>query len=106
MQQAWFAGVHSNIGGGYRDSGLSDVSFSWMADKARECGLAIDDAYISQNIHPDFLACLRNSRVGLYRFLPPRDRVIGREPDRRESLDSSALERHQRATNPGMRRTC
>jgi Uncharacterized alpha/beta hydrolase domain (DUF2235) len=33
VQQVWFPGVHSNIGGGYPEHGLSDASFFWMAAK-------------------------------------------------------------------------
>ena len=33
--QVWFAGVHSNIGGGYPDDGLAHVSLEWMLDEAK-----------------------------------------------------------------------
>ncbi len=39
IEQVWFAGVHSNIGGGYRRSGLSDISLQWMEAKARGAGV-------------------------------------------------------------------
>lgn len=39
LEQMWFAGVHSNVGGGYPDCGLSDVAFEWMMEKAQLCGL-------------------------------------------------------------------
>ena len=29
--QTWFAGAHSNVGGGYAEHGLSDVALAWMA---------------------------------------------------------------------------
>jgi uncharacterized protein (DUF2235 family) len=32
--QVWFAGVHSNVGGGYPDDSLAHVSLRWMADQA------------------------------------------------------------------------
>jgi uncharacterized protein (DUF2235 family) len=28
--QVWFAGAHSNVGGGFADRGLSDISLDWM----------------------------------------------------------------------------
>jgi uncharacterized protein (DUF2235 family) len=31
VEQVWFSGVHSNVGGGYADSGLSDITLNWMA---------------------------------------------------------------------------
>ncbi|KAL6720695.1 hypothetical protein ACLMJK_002620 [Lecanora helva] len=30
LRQVWFPGVHQNIGGGYPDQGLSDVTLAWM----------------------------------------------------------------------------
>jgi hypothetical protein len=30
VEQTWFAGVHSNVGGGYADTGLSDAALIWM----------------------------------------------------------------------------
>jgi type VI secretion system (T6SS) phospholipase Tle1-like effector len=30
LKQVWFPGVHSNIGGGYPEHGLSDATFLWM----------------------------------------------------------------------------
>ena len=38
-QQVWFAGVHSNVGGGYPKDSLSLVSLDWMMGKAEACGL-------------------------------------------------------------------
>lgn len=37
--QIWFAGVHSNIGGGYPDDSLAYISLVWMIEEARRCGL-------------------------------------------------------------------
>jgi uncharacterized protein (DUF2235 family) len=31
VRQVWFAGVHSDCGGGYPDHGASDLAFAWMA---------------------------------------------------------------------------
>ncbi|SJM91514.1 conserved hypothetical protein [Crenothrix polyspora] len=35
IEQAWFAGVHSNVGGGYPQQGLSLVALEWMMAKAK-----------------------------------------------------------------------
>ena len=42
--QVWFAGVHSDIGGGYpeKESGLSKYPLLWMIDEAVKCGLEVD----------------------------------------------------------------
>ena len=33
MCQVWFAGVHSDIGGGYQDHELADITLKWMMDR-------------------------------------------------------------------------
>ena len=45
FDQVWFAGVHSDIGGGYSDdSSLGDITMAWMIEGARAAGLTINDA--------------------------------------------------------------
>lgn len=100
LEQVWFAGVHSNVGGGYQDSGLSDIAFMWMQSKAAMADLAFDPEYARNHIHPDVLGVLYDSRVGLYQFLPGKDRTIGEAPAARESVDPSAEDRLARARNP------
>jgi uncharacterized protein (DUF2235 family) len=34
IKQVWFPGVHSDIGGGYPETGLSDLSLEWMVREA------------------------------------------------------------------------
>ncbi len=54
VDQRWFPGVHSNIGGGYPDSGLSDITLTWMIDKARLLGLSFEPSFIKElNPNPD-----------------------------------------------------
>jgi hypothetical protein len=33
VEQAWFAGNHANVGGGYSDASLSDVALEWMVSR-------------------------------------------------------------------------
>jgi uncharacterized protein (DUF2235 family) len=42
LEQVWFAGVHCDVGGGYPETGLSDITFSWMLGKAENLGLQVD----------------------------------------------------------------
>jgi uncharacterized protein (DUF2235 family) len=39
IEQVWFAGAHSNVGGGYPRQGMSLVSLDWMMRKAEDYGL-------------------------------------------------------------------
>ncbi len=41
IEQVWFAGVHSNVGGGYPKQGMSLVTLDWMMQKAQLNGLRI-----------------------------------------------------------------
>ncbi len=34
LVQTWFPGAHADVGGGYKETGLSDVALKWMLDKA------------------------------------------------------------------------
>lgn len=77
VEQVWFAGVHSDVGGGYSRSGLSDLAYDWMKEKAEGCGLEFDDEYISQKIHEDYLTEPHVSKRGIYKYLRSRNREIG-----------------------------
>lgn len=39
IEQRWFCGVHSKVGGRYVDAGLSDLTLQWMVRRASGCGL-------------------------------------------------------------------
>ncbi len=94
LEQVWFAGVHMDVGGGYHNSGLSDVAIVWMIDKARETGLAFDEAYVS-SLKPDAKASLHESRTLPYRFLRSHIRPIGNGQRSRESVHPSTCDRRQ-----------
>jgi hypothetical protein len=38
----WFEGAHSDVGGGYAQTGLSDTALLWMAREAHQAGLVFD----------------------------------------------------------------
>lgn len=51
MEQVWFAGSHCDVGGGYNETGLSDITLGWMLKKALSSDPAnplevIDDAVL------------------------------------------------------------
>jgi uncharacterized protein (DUF2235 family) len=57
VEQVWFCGVHSDIGGGEPDdlpgtTALSDITLSWMMSKASALGLQIDAAMQKQYALP------------------------------------------------------
>jgi uncharacterized protein (DUF2235 family) len=42
IQQVWFAGAHSDVGGGYKTRSLANIPLVWMAKQAEITGLALD----------------------------------------------------------------
>lgn len=80
LLQVWFAGVHSNVGGGYPDDSLANVSLSWMLAEAEQAGLkfkklpgADPDALLVTDSSKDKDGRLYDSRSGLgayYRYGP------------------------------------
>jgi uncharacterized protein (DUF2235 family) len=90
IEQVWFCGVHSDIGGGYPERGLSDLSLEWMIRKARASGLAFDDATMqAMPLQSDALAEPHDSKRGLYRMTPGIDRPIGLAARRRDEPDDA-----------------
>jgi hypothetical protein len=75
ISQVWFTGVHSDIGGGYPQDGLSYVTFDWMLDRAKAYGLRYFDEQrellIDPQINPsDKLNDSRKGLAGYYRYKP------------------------------------
>lgn len=76
VEQVWFAGVHSNVGGGYPRTGMSNVALEWMLSKAAAHGLVfyqdhLDQIRESANVY-DKLYDSRDGVAIYYRY-GPRD---------------------------------
>ncbi len=72
IEQRWFPGSHADVGGGYPDGKLHELSLRWIQEKALASGLRFTgmvpvdpDAYLSA-IHDSF----RDFALGLYAKLP------------------------------------
>lgn len=93
MEQRWFAGVHSNIGGGYADCGLSDLALQWLIDKAGDTGLCYDTEQLKA-IQPNCNGELRNSYNSFYRFWAPHIRAINlNDNTTNQTIDASVWAR-------------
>jgi len=65
VEQVWFPGSHSNIGGGYKRSGLADLALIWMMARTSELTeLDFDDRYIADHFWPCAACSLYNSDRG------------------------------------------
>lgn len=74
--QVWFAGVHSDVGGGYPDDSLAHVSLNWMMDEAAKRGIRFRNEIWDQfRALEDENGPIHDSRRGLagyYRYNPRR----------------------------------
>jgi uncharacterized protein (DUF2235 family) len=56
LEQVWFCGVHSDVGGSYPEdpdgSALSDLTFAWMLSKAIALGVDVDPAVAAKYALP------------------------------------------------------
>jgi uncharacterized protein (DUF2235 family) len=92
VEQAWFAGVHSDVGGGYTPDGLANEALHWMAEKAERLGLELDSTYLSK-FRPCFNSQLHNSMTWLYQAMGPVHRPIGGHVASGEAIHQSVLDR-------------
>src|SRR5262245_10427201 len=92
ISQVWFSGSHSNVGGGYPDDSLANVSLTWIMKEAALCDLRFKkapetdpDAVLFARSSADKDGRLYDSRHGLagyYRYGP---RKLAELDDRRAS---------------------
>lgn len=91
ISQVWFTGVHSDIGGGYPQNGLSYVTLDWMMDRAEAYGLRYLDRQREVAVDPlidptDKLNDSRKGLAGYYRYKPRNVLEIYREPSYKLSV--------------------
>jgi len=94
MEQVWFRGAHSDIGGNVwtfpHARPLSNIPLIWMLERAEMCGLSLPDNWCSRFPYDPHAPELGNKR-GLSKFFLFREkRTIGKHPS--EYLHSSVLE--------------
>lgn len=74
IDQVWFPGVHSNVGGGYPKQGISLVSLDWMMHQAERAGLRFHASVRKEYCdHQNINDKLHDSRAGggfFYRYQP------------------------------------
>jgi uncharacterized protein (DUF2235 family) len=85
ISQVWFVGVHSDIGGGYPQDGLSYFSLKWMMTRAEVYGLTflvpVQDNWLKSLADPyDKLNDSRHGIAGYYRYKPRNLHDLYRQP--------------------------
>lgn len=98
INQVWFAGMHSNIGGGYERQELANVSYTWMLEQAD--GLVLKERVREEaKADSDVSGRMYNSRLGAASFYSYHPRFVVRLSrtakikDDEIKIHSSAIER-------------
>ncbi|ATX79029.1 Uncharacterized protein, PA2063/DUF2235 family [Mariprofundus aestuarium] len=76
IEQVWFPGVHTDVGGGYEHDGLSGITLEWMVKKATAQGLLIYPKH-KVVIKPDSTDWAHNSRAGMASLFRKKQRDFG-----------------------------
>ena len=97
VEQVWFAGVHSNVGGGAPDPGLAYIALTWMAGKAKDSGLVLDWSRLPDHGGEDWSSPIQESRTGFYNYIFEHRRTLGRANSNTEALHPTAKARYDSA---------
>lgn len=104
LSQVWFAGVHSDVGGGYPDDRLSNLAQRWMVTQATQHGLSLSNL---PDVDADYDTAVRgtlhNSFQGLYRLIKPHHRRLGVVDPEHEEAASTAVMRLKADPAPGVK---
>jgi len=92
LEQAWFPGVHSNVGGGYTPDGLANEALYWIVTKAQTAGLEVDWEYLG-HFEPHHESVLHDSMTLKYRLFGPGMRNIGSHAQHGECVHEAAIDR-------------
>jgi uncharacterized protein (DUF2235 family) len=94
IEEVWFPGVHSDVGGGYDTHRLGDITLEFMIDRARRAGLAFDDEALSEIVpNPDGLGVIhRHSDRPLDFKLSPRKIKVVQNGKRNKTLPAQLHE--------------
>jgi len=102
VEQVWFAGTHSNVGGGYPKDHLALVSLTWIMDKAAQAGLDFDPELremYRQSADPngDYYDSRGGFAASLYRYGPrPIQELCAKAHAGQAKVHRAVLERIER----------
>jgi uncharacterized protein (DUF2235 family) len=109
LEQRWFSGVHSNVGGGYVDDGLANVALHWLLEEARGRALAFDEEYLrafraypQDRLYRSESLFYRGLDAARGRFGRGRRELAGWPPAARLTVAAAAI--HRLRADPAARR--
>ena len=95
-KQVWFPGVHGDVGGGYKERGLSDGALEWMQEESRARAGVTYRRSDRNPVAPDALDELHDSRTGMWKLLQSSPRAIPALTEaNRERFHDSVRERRE-----------
>jgi hypothetical protein len=77
VEQVWFSGSHTDVGGGFDEAGLSDITLEWMVQKAVAHGIRLymrSIRYWNFCVAPDATDDIHPPRAGSGRVYPYAER--------------------------------
>ena len=102
LKQVWFAGMHSDVGGGYPDDGLSHVSLMWMIDELGDDLRFRPHQLEHYRSASNVFGPIHNSRKGLasyYRYQPRKISVFMSHGGDQEAICSTLSLRDPEVTD-------
>lgn len=79
IEQVWFPGIHSDVGGGFLACGLSDGALRWMIDEAAKQGAVFDQNMLQQlsaDRADNFQAPMHDTLTEIYNLVGARPRSL------------------------------
>ncbi len=109
VQQLWFAGAHTDVGGSSRDASLSDIALLWLVERARDCGLVLGPGQLEpgspagagEAVAPNYAGPIDDSLHGLWKKIGAYHRLAELPVDGApgQSIASSAARRLRERVN-------
>jgi len=106
LEQRWFAGSHSNVGGGSVQDGLANIPLRWLVDEAEGLGLAVDRTFLGHynpypqaRLYPSVSLLFQVAELLRLRPGGGRRSLHGHPPEAHHSLDRSVI--HRLRSDPG-----
>ena len=102
LQQVWFSGVHSDVGGGYPMSNLALVPLDWMISKVEATSSNGPGLHFITRIRSEFISrsdwhgVQHDSRAGLaayYRYKPRNITLLCDDPDTGVTINKPKIHR-------------
>lgn len=96
IEEVWFSGVHSDVGGGYPDASLAHAPLVWMLEEAKKAGVVLRDGELERfDAMASAFGPSHDSRAGAGVFYRYHPRVIEDESSKygRPAVHYTVVER-------------